>query len=426
MLQLIKRLLKDRRGNALAIAAAALPLVIGSAGLATDTIQWVTWKRQLQRAADSGALAGVHTIVRDQGARANVANSVDRDLTLNNHVGIVTARAVGQPASGTYASDPYAVEVTLSVRKKLGFSSLFMSEPPTVTAKAIATVVAYGKYCVISLENTTETGLEFTGNANVDLGCGMATNSIGPLAVDAGGSSSIYASPISAVGGISESGNFASGTTLQPYSMKQKDPFADVDPISPSGACNPNLVVNVNAATNISVPGGASYACYNGMNINGTLRLAPGIYVIDGGDFRVGGQAKISCNGCTIILTNRSSGASPQIGRVDIQGSPDINMTATTSGEYAGILFYQDRRAQDSTGENYVNHINGSSQSSFQGAFYFPSQQVFFNGTAGMDTECVQLVGRRVNFSGTTEISNTCPANSGALSFDGSMIRLVA
>lgn len=426
MLQLIKRLFKDRRGNALAIAAAALPLVIGSAGLATDTIQWVTWKRQLQRAADSGALAGVHTIVRDVGDRTNVANSVDRDLTLNNHVGIVTTRVVGQPASGAYASDPYAVEVVVSVQKKLGFSSLFMSEPPTVTAKAVATVVAYGKYCVISLENTTQTGLEFSGNANVDLGCGMATNSIGSLAVDAGGSSTIYASPISAVGGISESGNFASGTTLQPYSMKQKDPFAGIEPISPTGPCNPKLVVNVNESTNISVTGGADYACFNGMNINGTLRLGPGIYVLDGGDFRVGAQAKISCNGCTIILTNRSSGGSPQIGVVDVQGSPDINMSASTSGDYAGLLFYQDRRAQDGTGANFINHINGSSQSSFQGALYFPGQQVFFNGTSGMNTQCVQLVGRRINFSGTTEISNTCPANSGALSFDGSMIRLVA
>ena len=36
----------DKRGNAMIIAAAALPLLIGSAGLATDTIQWALWKRQ--------------------------------------------------------------------------------------------------------------------------------------------------------------------------------------------------------------------------------------------------------------------------------------------------------------------------------------------------------------------------------------------
>ncbi len=59
MFKFLKKLWRDRRGNALVIAGAALPLVVGSAGLATDTIEWAVMKRQLQRAADSGALAGV-------------------------------------------------------------------------------------------------------------------------------------------------------------------------------------------------------------------------------------------------------------------------------------------------------------------------------------------------------------------------------
>ena len=60
MIGFFRKLLKDRRGNALVIAGAALPLIVGAAGLANDTIQWTLWKRQLQRAADSAALAGVY------------------------------------------------------------------------------------------------------------------------------------------------------------------------------------------------------------------------------------------------------------------------------------------------------------------------------------------------------------------------------
>ena len=60
MIKAFKRLWNDKRGNVLIIAGAALPLLIGSAGLATDTIQWTLWKRQLQRAADSAAIAGVY------------------------------------------------------------------------------------------------------------------------------------------------------------------------------------------------------------------------------------------------------------------------------------------------------------------------------------------------------------------------------
>ena len=47
MIAFMKKLWRDRRGNALMIAGAALPLLVGSAGLATDTIQWTLWKRQL-------------------------------------------------------------------------------------------------------------------------------------------------------------------------------------------------------------------------------------------------------------------------------------------------------------------------------------------------------------------------------------------
>ena len=63
MISWFKKLWRDKRGNALVMAGAALPLVLGSAGLASDTIEWALWKRQLQRAADSAATAGVYAIV---------------------------------------------------------------------------------------------------------------------------------------------------------------------------------------------------------------------------------------------------------------------------------------------------------------------------------------------------------------------------
>ena len=66
-----KRLWNDKRGNALLIMAGAFPLLLGSAGLATDTIQWTLTKRQLQRAADSAAIAGVYaSIQREQNTSA--------------------------------------------------------------------------------------------------------------------------------------------------------------------------------------------------------------------------------------------------------------------------------------------------------------------------------------------------------------------
>src|SRR5215211_6852997 len=83
-----RKLWNDKRGNSLILAAAAMPLLIGSAGLATDTIQWALWKRQLQRAADSAAIAGVYDRFANDGATTDTDEAVDHDLELNQHTNI--------------------------------------------------------------------------------------------------------------------------------------------------------------------------------------------------------------------------------------------------------------------------------------------------------------------------------------------------
>ena len=80
MLHAFKRLWNDKRGNALILMGAALPLLVGAAGLATDTIEWTLWKRQLQRAADSGAIAGVYTRLRTDTQDAATVTSGERIL----------------------------------------------------------------------------------------------------------------------------------------------------------------------------------------------------------------------------------------------------------------------------------------------------------------------------------------------------------
>jgi hypothetical protein len=70
--------------------------------------------------------------------------------------------------------------------------------------------------------------------------------------------------------------------------------------------------------------------------------------------------------------------------------------------------------------------VNGNSDSSLEGAFYFPRAYLTFNGTAGMETECLQMVARRLEFSGNSSISNTCPSDGDADAFDATFVRLVA
>jgi Flp pilus assembly protein TadG len=416
MRKLFKKLWSNDRGNALIIAGAALPMLVGAAGLATDTIQWALWKRQLQRAADSAALAGVYAKVQNNSGQT-AAQAVDADLAINNHTGIPLMGGFPQVSYPTNASWANAVHVELALQKELGFSSLFLSSPPTVGAAATAATIPTGVYCVVSLEPTSTTGIIATGNGSINLGCGMITNSTSMTAAIATGSSSVNATPIAAVGSISDSDNW-NDAELLPFTVHQEDPFATVNPSTAGCPGTAQLKVNANATASVS-PG-----CYSKIDFDGNVTMADGVYIIDGGNLTIGAQANVTCNSCTFILTNSDSSPTATIGSVTMNGGAELHLTASTSGTYEDMLIYQDRRAASSA--SAVNKVNGNSASLLSGAFYFPNQQLQINGTAGLDFNCAQFVARTVDFSGDGSINNTCPGGYGDDSIMGKHVRLVA
>jgi hypothetical protein len=199
--------------------------------------------------------------------------------------------------------------------------------------------------------------------------------------------------------------------------VPQKDPFATLpDPDISTMNCNSNLSVGPHGNQTFA-PG-----CYRNVDIKGTARLNAGIYYIDGGTFSVGAQGVVIGTGVTIILTSKNAVSDPSsIATADMNGGAQINLSAPTTGTYAGVIFYQDRRAPDGSS----NTVNGNTDSFYQGAIYFPKQQVKFNGTAGMSTDCLQIVSRRVVFLGNSSISNVCPTGSGSHSFTGTAVKLI-
>ncbi|WP_338504971.1 pilus assembly protein TadG-related protein [Sphingomonas kaistensis] len=433
MLRLLKKLRRNERGNVLILAGMAMPLIIGSAGLAVDTVQWALMKRQLQRAADSAALAGVYATV--QGASQTAAQAVDYELNISgdnpnsrNATGLtLTAanRAVSYPAAAAWTNP---VRVVLTHNQVPAFSSMFLPQL-TISAGATAATIRTGVYCVVSLVNTSATGITATGNGDLNLGCGMITNSTSLTAAIATGSSEVHASPVAAVGAVPASTNW-NGAELLPFTVKQNDPYAGISPptVSPcKGNANKLDVANNGNVDRTTVDTAGSVVCVSDMQVNGTLKLQAATYYIDGGNFDLGSNANISCNGCTIILGN-SDPSSTVIGRVTMNAQATTNMTAPTSGTYRGLLFYQDRRAVQTN--NNANHINGTSTSTFSGAMYFPSTHLNINGNAGLKFTCAQFVSWTVEFSGNSGISNTintsCDDGSDPNAILGRHVRLVA
>lgn len=417
-MRIIGKLLRDRSGNAVVLTAIALPALVGAAGLGLDTIQWTLAQRQMQREADSAALSGAYA--RAQGADA--AAAANASLTRDNLLTLTQTPVIERPPTvGPYAGKTEAVRVVLTTSSTLPFASAFLRRPTTVSVEATAASITNGTFCVISLEDSSATGITMQGSAVVNMGCGMATNSKGVPAVTASGSSTVNASTVAAVGGLKATANYASGTVLLPYSVPQPDPESALPTPSVPNPCSSQMKVQPGDTLTTKNPG-----CYKGMSINGPVNFNPGTYIVDG-SISIGAQAVVgmapgTTGGVTFILTSSTPTNANSFGSLSMNGGATVNLTSSTSGTYAGILFYQDRRAP----AGGSNTINGNSTSTLQGTIYFKSQDLSFSGDSGMTTDCIQLVSRRVTFTGNNSIVNHCPTDPGAPhAFIGTRVYLV-
>jgi hypothetical protein len=414
-----KQLRTDTRGNVLVLGAMSMPLLIGAAAIGVDTFSMSLAKRELQRYADSSALAGAQALAQEKAVRP----SVDHDLALNRKRVVSNIVVETPPTAGANIGDPRAVRVVLTGPQPTPFFSFFAKSTPNIVARATGAVIFGGRFCMIALEDGSTTGITFTGNSTVDLGCGVGTNSKATAGITASGSARVIASPVAAMGGVPASSGYAPGTKLLPYSPKQVNPFASLPVPQVPANCQPRLDVNPNQSFTVQPNSTGVYCFTGGMDIKGTVTLAPGTYYLDGGSFTAGSQAVISGTGVTIILTSSNATSNPaSVAGVSMHAGAQLNLSAPKTGTYGGVLFYQDPRAPLG---NSV-HINGNSSSSFQGGFYLPRAYMTFNGTTGMQTECLQLVARRLAFSGNSRVSNQCPTDGKAKAFDAVFVRLVS
>jgi Flp pilus assembly protein TadG len=414
---ILRSLISDERGNVLAMTAVGVPLLLGCAGLAVDTIQWVSTKRELQSAADSAAIAGVYGLIQTGEMEMAVDRSLARDKSLDPRRAVLAERS---PLP--LQDDPFAVRVSISSPTKMFFSSIFLDRPPTITVEATASVVENGEFCAFAIGADDKSGLRIEPSSTIEMDCGIAANSPSSKAVLADGSAKIQAEQIVSFGGIDAQG---SGTTrVRSYAVKQKDPLAQRDPpLVPSSGC-PNVTVNADAARTNSGRVVLQPGCYGNMLIDGPVFLMDGEYILNRGNLVVGGSADLACRSCTIFLTSEQAGTDPwSIGKVQIDAKARVKLSAPTQGPNAGLLIFQDRRAAG-TRDEIENVISGNSFSEYKGLIYFPAQILRVDAESTPDIQCGRFVGRRLIFQGRVLIAKSC-SSAMVMNFKGTSVRLV-
>ena len=383
------RFLRDRRGNFTVLSAVMMTSLVGVAGLVTDYGNGLFNHMKDQRAADIAAISGANMYSSSQ-SQTSMAVAVNNITNLNGYSSNNVSAALVSSPSGDGNN---AVQVTVTSSVPLMLSKLLTgSSSMTVSATSYAEIkVTGGTGCILALDPTANQAITISGSANETTDCDVISNSNASNSIDMSGASELKTPCTVSVGQqITTSGlTLTACSKIITGASATPDPYASIpNPTVPTTTC---LAVP-NPPTNIS-PG---YYC-NGMNISGTATFKGGVYYISHNLAFQGGSnvSLVSGSPGVTFIINKS-------GTTAVSGSAIVNLYAQSTGTYSGILFFGDRTATTSNN----NNISGSSSSIFNGALYFPTQQVSYTGGSN-SASCTQVIGDTITFSGSAIINQT-------------------
>ena len=183
-------------------------------------------------------------------------------------------------------------------------------------------------------------------------------------------------------------------STVNVTSLKQNqppvpDPYANVSMPSSTGCDYNGYSIGWTASQTTLYPG--RYCNGLSMSNGANVALSSGIYYVKSGSFGIAGGASVTGTGVTIVLTTADGGNS--YATFAISNGGNITLSAPTTGQTAGILFFGDRNAPSSN----TNVLSGFTAANLQGAIYLPTQTMQYGSSAGTITGCQQLIAWHVD-----------------------------
>jgi Putative Flp pilus-assembly TadE/G-like len=349
-------------GQTLVFVALGMVMLGAILGLAIDLGYMRFLKRQMQTAADSAAIAGAAEINYGDVTSAAKADAASNGFTDGTNG--VTVTVNNPPASGPNQGLSGYVEVLISKNQPTFFIRIVPggATNSTVQARAVG-YLGSAKGCMYSLQSspggmTIGTPGRHGGGVDVTAqNCAIIDN--GNLTVN-GRADNVSASAIGVAGTVNRSRSSITPTPQQGM-VPASDPLAFLPTQNPGNCDFTNF--SINSGTQILSQG----VYCGGINITGTANVTfnSGLYImmpngITNNGLIISGSGNVSGNGVT-FYNGANSGA------VSITNTATVSLTAPTSGNYAGVLIFQD----PNNGLNAT--VDGGNNSLFQGALYFPN-----------------------------------------------------
>ena len=227
---------------------------------------------------------------------------------------------------------------------------------------------------IVVLSPTVSGALTISGNARVSVPGAIVVDSSSSSAIAGSGTASLTASIIDVVGGYQKASGEAFSSSPNTGASSLADPLAGLVIPSTSDLTNYGSV-NLTSGSQTISPG-----VYSSIKVSNSasLTMNAGTYIIKGGGFSVSGSANVSGSGVTIYNAGSncpSTGGT--YGSINLSSTGTFNLSAPSSGTYAGTLIFQSR---DNTQTMSIN-VSGRSGSAITGTIYAASAQLVDGGT---------------------------------------------
>lgn len=383
----------SRQRGVLALwTAVLLPIVILLLALVIESAYLFALRRAQQSATDLAAQAGALQALREDAA--GVAAAARYTAGENGFpVAAETTVTVDRPPTvGAYVGNELALRVRIEHQPPRLFSALFVGASTLIGTQATARLRRPA--CLMTLADTGNGSLAIDANANIPGPfCTAQVNSSGATALTVGNNAQVTLLSIRVRGGRSISGS----ATVTPVPVTGAATVADpmlalTEPIFT--ACDyTNFVAN---GTVTLQPG--TYC--NGIRVNANARatFASGNYLIYGGGLTTNNNSRLTGSAVTIFLAVGGS--------ITMNATTIVNLTAPTSGPYAGVAIFESRSVPLGVASHTIPIANTGR---LEGAVYTPRSALQITGVgatpANNSARALALIARTLRLTGRLRLN---------------------
>jgi hypothetical protein len=397
--QHLQDLVADRRGAILPMVAAGVTMLTAVAAIGVDVSRAYSVQNELQTAVDTAALAAAHDLGDPTLALGKARRLIEAHFPPDLH-GQVLADVDFEVGSWDAEHKSFAAgtSATNALRITARRSEANGNPQPTTFAKLIgyasldleasATVAVSSNFplCLLALNPTAKNALEAAGSSQVDASdCAVYSNSDSVDSIHARAGASITASAVCAHGGVKGAAQIS--PTPQTGCARLADPLAAVPTPErwPTTHCDDTTGV---FSGNMVILNPGIYCAGIDVTSGSTVRLREGVYQLIDAPFIARSNTRIEGSGVVIHLRGSN-------GVMDLAGTPSLDLSAPTSGDFAGVVFYADRSQS-----GVVHNITGNADMKIDGTVYAPTGRVEYTGSS--TAAITMLVADTIRFNGNS------------------------